>query len=174
MDIVQTNYTLLKHYLKDDGIFPNNALPVLVYKGVLKLPAIFPDTIRKLFDENSWTNSWRYGIYTYHHYHSNTHEVIGVCKGEATLLLGGEKGVEVCIERGDVIVLPAGVAHKNLDAMDNVECIGAYPDGKEYDIYYGKPEERPFTDKNIQKVPIPEYDPVFGLGGPMKVNWNLK
>jgi uncharacterized protein YjlB len=172
MDIVQPKYDLEKYYLKDDGIFPNSELPVLFYKGVLSLPALMPGYyIRRLFQKNNWTNSWRDGIYTHHHYHSITHEVIGVCQGQTTLLLGGDEGIKVNLEKGDVLVLPAGVAHKNLFAKDQIKCIGAYPEGKPYDMNYGSPSERPKADENIKNISLPQYDPVFGTQGPLELNW---
>src|SRR4051812_40962438 len=105
----------IEYILKDNGVFPNSALPVLHYKQILNLPVIFPAAaIRALFKKNGWTNNWKKGIYTYHHYHSITHEVLGVVKGKTILQLGGDDGIKIVIEKGDVVVVPAGVAHKNL------------------------------------------------------------
>ena len=74
---------LQTYFVKDDGIFPNSKLPIVYYPGVLDLPKIFPAlAIKRLFKENNWFNSWKQGIFTYHHYHSITHEVLGVVKGE--------------------------------------------------------------------------------------------
>jgi uncharacterized protein YjlB len=152
--------------LKDDGIFPNNKLPALLYKGVLNIPFLFPAThVKNLFKKNNWTNAWAFGIYEYHHYHSTTHEVLGVYEGKTTLQLGGDNGVKIDIEKGDVLVIPAGVAHKNLGKEKDVNCVGAYPNGMDYDMNYGKPGERPQTDENIKAVPIPATDPVYGAGG---------
>ena len=85
-----------KYFIKDDGIFPNSPLPVLHYPQVLRLPKLFPAVaIKRLFQNNNWKNNWKQGIYTFHHYHSITHEVLGVCKGETLLMLGGEIGITV-------------------------------------------------------------------------------
>lgn len=160
------------YYLKDDGRFPNNRLPLLLYKGALELPILFPsEHIKKIFAQNNWRNAWKNGIFEYHHYHSITHEVLGVYKGSASLQLGGENGTIVKVEKGDVLIIPAGVAHKNLDKQNKIKCVGAYPDGREYDMNYGNLGERPQTDKNISKVPVPSLDPVFGLQGGIKNYW---
>src|SRR5215212_7073678 len=151
------------YFVKDDGIFPNNNLPILYYPGILKLPRLFPAlTVKNLFKKNNWSNNWKQGIYTYHHYHSITHEVLGICKGETLLQLGGEKGITLLAQKGDVLVIPAGVAHMNLGKENDVTCVGGYPDGKDYDIRFGKKSERPRADRNIASVPIPTTDPVFG------------
>ncbi|MFY9311516.1 MAG: cupin [Bacteroidia bacterium] len=161
-----------KHYLKDDGKFPNSDLPVLVYKGVLALPLLFPsEHIKRIFSQHNWRNAWKNGIFEYHHYHSVTHEVLGVYRGSTTLLLGGENGIKVKIEKGDVLIIPAGVAHKNLDKQNKIKCVGAYPDGKDYDMNYGNIGERPQTDKNIKRVALPQLDPVFGSNGGIKKYW---
>ena len=159
--------------LKGDSRFPNSNLPVLLYKGILNIPFLFPTVhVRNLFKSNGWSNSLDNGIYGYHHYHSISHEVLGIYGGKTTLQLGGEKGVKITVEKGDVLVIPAGVAHKNLGKAEDVKCIGAYPGGMEYDMNYGKPGERPQTDKNIKKVPIPETDPVKGKNDGLTVIWN--
>ena len=82
------------------------------------------------------------------------------------------KGPKIFIEKGDVLVIPAGVAHKNLGAENSVGVIGAYPKGRHYDMNYGNPEERPGTDKNISKVPVPESDPVWGKENGLTRLWN--
>jgi len=149
--------------LRDDGKFPNSHLPAMLYKGALDTPMLFPAVhIKNLFEKNGWCNSWDAGIFEYNHYHSITHEVLGIYSGAAMLQLGGEDGQKILIEKGDVLVIPSGVAHKNLGNENDVGVIGAYPDGRDYDMNYGKPGERPRTDENIRKVPIPASDPVFG------------
>jgi uncharacterized protein YjlB len=173
MKWVKKHYAIEHYYLQDDGIFPNSHLPVLLYKGVLNFPPLFTTRyIKNLFKSKNWMNTWKNGIFGYHHYHSITHEVLGVYKGKALLLLGGEKGVEVVVEKGDVLIIPAGVAHKNLNPENSVKCIGAYPDGKDYDMNYGKEGERPQADKNIRKVKIPSNDPIYGENGGIKKFWN--
>lgn len=161
-----------KFYLKDDGIFPNSSLPVLYYPGVLLLPGLFPaGEVKDMFSHNDWKNNWQAGIYTFHHYHSNTHEAIGVVRGETTIQLGGDAGVKLKIQKGDVIVLPAGTAHKNLGDENAVVCVGGYPKGKEYDMCYGSDGERLAADENLKKVKLPDTDPVFGTQGGVVRYW---
>jgi len=161
-----------KIYLKDDGIFPNNPLPVLYYPGVLLLPGLFPaGEVKDMFSHNDWKNTWQAGIYTFHHYHSNTHEALGIVRGETTIQIGGDNGVQLKIQKGDVIILPAGTAHKNLGDENAVVCVGGYPKGKEYDMCYGSEKERPAADDNIRKVKVPDHDPVFGTHGGVLNYW---
>jgi hypothetical protein len=54
---------------------------VLLYKGVLQLPDDdAAKTVEKIFETNKWSNAWTNGIFDYHHYHSITHEVLGVVR----------------------------------------------------------------------------------------------
>ncbi|MFM7023792.1 MAG: cupin domain-containing protein [Flavobacteriales bacterium] len=152
-----------KIFIPDNGRYPGNSLPVLVYKSALKLPRLFPAKyIKKLFQKNGWTRNWKDGIYTYDHYHSNTHEVLGVSKGKSTIRFGGEKGPEITLEKGDVVVIPAGVAHKNLGRKNDLTCVGGYPEGKYPDSNYGEKGERPKADYKIASLSLPKCDPVFG------------
>src|SRR5580765_520165 len=81
---------VIAHYLRDDGVIPNNQkLPLLIYKGSLRLPEEEPaEAIEQLLQKNRWGASWRNGIYTYHHYHSTAHEVLLVLAGTAKVQLG--------------------------------------------------------------------------------------
>src|SRR4051794_7560263 len=94
----------------DDGCFPNSRLPLLVYRRVLSADA---DTMEQHFERNGWANAWRNGVFPFHHFHSNAHEVLGVAAGEISVCFGGPSGQIVRIRAGDVIVIPAGVAHCN-------------------------------------------------------------
>lgn len=147
---------------RDDGKIPNSKLPLLIYKNVFSEEKADADFIKAHFADRNWRNAWDNGIYDYHHYHSNTHEALGICGGFATLQLGGEQGEKVSVEAGDVIVIPAGVGHKRISASDDFGVVGAYPDGKDYDIKKGDAGDRPEADENIAKVPLPENDPVYG------------
>lgn len=158
--------------LQDDGIFPNSRYPALLYKGLLDIPMLFPAAhVKHLFEKNGWSNSWDARIFEYHHYHSLTHEVLGIYKGRTKLQLGGSNGPKIFVEKGDVLVIPAGVAHKNLSDENSVAVIGAYPDGRKYDMNYGKSGERPCTDENIKRVPVPDSDPVLGIKGGLTKIW---
>lgn len=160
------------YVLVDNGLFPGNVLPVLYYKNAVKLPLLFPGkAMEKVFRENGWTNNWRNGIYTFDHYHSLTHEVIGVFSGNTILQLGGEDGLKLEISKGDVIVIPAGVAHRNLGKETDVLCAGGYPEGKDFDMNFGKPGERPQTDQNIQALKLPVTDPLTGKPGALQAIW---
>lgn len=162
----------VEYLLKENGEFPNSVLPVLHYKKILKLPSLFPAAyIKKLFTSNNWTNNWRSGIYTYHHYHSITHEAMGVCHGSTIIRLGGDNNTIIMIEKGDVIIIPAGVAHKNMGREKDVICIGGYPEGRDFDMNYGRPGERPHADHNIKSLPLPSTDPVQGTEGGLVNIW---
>lgn len=169
----QNNLNVDRFIVEDDNKFPNSDLFVLLYKNVFA-DDIKADDIIKTFEKNNWRNNWINGIYDYHHYHSNTHEVIAITKGTVTVLLGGDAGTEKQLSKGDVIIIPAGVAHKRQSASDDFECTGAYPDGLQYDLKKGEAGERPAADEIIKAVPLPDNDPVYGAGGPLILNWEIQ
>ncbi len=159
-------------YCPDTGVFPNSHLPVILYRQVLDLPLVMKARyIKRLFASHQWTNAWNSGVFTYDHYHSITHEVLGFFKGSTLLQLGGEEGYQVKVAKGDVLVIPAGVAHRNLGREFDVGCIGAYPNGREYDINTGQPDERPGADRNIAAVPMPYQDPLCGSRAGLSEIW---
>ncbi len=160
-----------KYQFKDDGRIPNSKLPLLIYRGVLSDKEDASKVI-DVFEANNWTNSWDNGIYSYHHYHSTSHEVLGVYAGSALLHLGGESGERLRVKAGDVIIIPAGVGHKKLEASNDFAVVGAYPEGRDWDVLKGKPGERPRADENIAGLPIPKSDPVFGIDGGLTKTWS--
>jgi len=156
---------------RDNGGIPNSRLPLLLYREVFTERDLTGATrLERHFASNNWTNSWRNGIYPYHHYHSTTHEVLGFYSGSALVHLGGERGKKIRINAGDVVIIPAGVGHKNLGST-KLGVVGAYPDGLNWDMNYGKEGERPKADINISVVPIPETDPLLGKNGGLTDLW---
>jgi len=164
---------VISELLKDDGSYPNNPkCPLLVYKNAFHLPddnaAL---VIEEVFQANGWSGSWRNGIFSFHHYHSNTHEVLGCYSGSVKAQFGGPQGVTMTLERGDVVIIPAGVSHKNLGSSGDFRVVGAYPSGKNWDMNRGDPDERQQAIESIEKVSLPAADPVYGKDGPLFEHW---
>lgn len=160
------------YYFEDDGAIPNNAeLPLLIYPKALSEGEANISKIRDLLNSHGWSNSWVNGIYSYHHYHSTTHEVLAVLSGSTDVKMGGEQGEEISISTGDVTVIPAGVGHCNVESSGEFRVIGAYPDGRSYDLCIGKADERPEVLQNIREVPLPDFDPISGEKDPLYQYW---
>ena len=56
--------------------------------------------------------------------------VLGIAAGWVRVRLGGEGAQTVELRAGDVVVIPAGVAHKNEGASPDLLVVGAYPRGQ--------------------------------------------
>ncbi len=159
-------------HFKDDGVYPGSVLPVLVYRAAITADAQDRASVfERGFAQNDWRNCWRNGVYSFAHYHSTAHEALGVYSGSARLRLGGEHGQSVEVRSGDVILIPAGVAHHNIGASPDFSVVGAYPDGRQWDLLRGLPGERPKSDHTIAALPIPDYDPIYGVDGPLRQIW---
>jgi uncharacterized protein YjlB len=159
---------------QDDGAIPNNPkLPFIHYRSPVGMPDAGDPAVvlEELFKRNGWGDSWRNGIYDYVHYHSSTHEVLGIARGEAHVRFGGDKGKIFELHTGDVVILPAGTGHQCLSASKDLLVIGAYPSGAKYDECTGLPQERQRALQSIPKVPLPAKDPVYGADGPLLDAW---
>ena len=97
--------------------------------------------------------------------------MLGIYRASAKVQLGDEEGVVLDINAGDVIIIPAGVAHKNLSSSADFGVVGAYPEGQDWDMNYGKPGEGPNADRNIERVASPKLDPIYGTDGPLLEKW---
>jgi uncharacterized protein YjlB len=136
--------------------------PLLVYPQITTHPN--PELFEELFARNRWPAAWRNGVFPFHHFHSNSHEVLGVYAGEVTVQFGGDAGVALSAKPGDVIILPAGTRHKKLSSRGVLGIVGAYPEGSDPDTCRG-------SSPRVQAVPLPACDPVYGPDGPLFTYW---
>ena len=122
---------------------------------------------------------WRYTMYSRSHFHSTAHELLVVANGKAELCFGGETNpgrAEVEVSKGDVMIVPAGVAHRLVREIreeggdddggnGSFEMVGSYERGKSWDMCYGVEGEEKKVDK-IKDVNWWAEDPIYGSGGP--------
>ncbi|UTH14273.1 cupin domain-containing protein [Macrococcus equipercicus] len=143
---------------------PNHIIyPAIVYSQAVTDPA-------ETFKNNGWQRIWENGVFDYHHFHPNAHEVLGVKSGDAELMIGGENGQKLKVQTGDVILLPAGYGHKLLSRSDDFKVVGAYPEDKKIELLTSY-DNLTAIQSRINQVMIPPTDPVEGKSGPMFKEW---
>ena len=160
---------------KDDGETPNNArYPAILYRSPVQLPDVFDSAaiFEDLFEANGWKDAWRNGMYDFLHFHTHTHEVLGLARGTVRAQFGGAKGKTLNLKAGDVVILPAGTGHRRVEASKDLLIVGAYPaNGGKYD----EPKPKDVTHARalaaIARVRLPSADPVYGKDGPLKRHW---
>lgn len=143
-----------------DGV-PNSALPLLYYSQVANntennAAAWF----EFVFARHGWPPRWRYPIYDFIHFYSTTHEALGIYQGQAHIQFGGARGPVVHIARGDAVVIPAGVGHRQVSASRDFMVVGAYPQGCSVDLCRDRPERLAAVRHRISLVPLPDGDPL--------------
>lgn len=168
-----TEPKVIPHRLAASGNIPNHPRwPLLIYPGAVAIAGADPAAaFEALFDRNRWPAAWRNGVYPYHHFHCNAHEALGVYSGEVTVQFGGEDGVTVTARPGDVIVLPAGTGHKKLASRGSLGIVGAYPAGQHPDMCTPLLSNARRSAEAIERVAVPECDPVYGATGPLLTHW---
>jgi len=160
------------YLFEDDGFIPNSRLPLIVRRGAITPDATDPaKAFERTFQQNGWTNSWRNGIYDYHHYHSTAHEVLGIASGTATVRFGGERGEIVPLATGDVVIIPAGVGHALINQGGELLVVGAYAYGRDWDLIRDDPQAIGMARQRISATPLPSSDPVDGESGPLMKLW---
>jgi uncharacterized protein YjlB len=159
---------------EDDGETPNNPrLPLVVYRAAVRLAGEHDPAapFERAFAKHGWGDGWRNGIYPFLHFHTATHEVLGIARGRATVEFGGAKGRALTVEAGDVVVLPAGTGHRRIEASGDLLVVGAYPRNASFDQKRPGQVDHKKAVAAIAEVPMPEMDPVHGREGPLMTLW---
>ncbi len=97
--------------------------------------------------------------------------MLGIYIGSAVARHGGENGVTVTLNPGDVVIIPAGVGHKKLSASPGFGVVGAYPRGQQPDLCRALRSSCRRAAEQVARVLVPGRDPVHGPGGPMCEHW---
>ena len=162
---------IVEHFLLPAGpVVPNNPeLPVIVYRQAVAEDGDRATAFEAAFKRNGWQGTWRNGIFSYHHYHSGAHEVLGIARGSGQVMLGGPGGMEFTVAAGDCMLLPAGTGHCRLSASTDFLVIGAYPPGQHADMQIDAPDEHKM--QAIRDCPLPDRDPVDDAAGALAGFW---
>lgn len=161
----------------DDGETPNNPyFPLVLYRSPVHLdPHYDPAAIfEALFAQNAWEDSWRNGIFDFLHFHTHTHEVLGIACGAVRVQFGGKSGNILELRAGDVAVLPAGTGHRRISCSKELLVVGAYPHGGRYDQPKPGEVDHKRAILSIAEVQTPTADPVYGRNGPLNRLWQRR
>ncbi|KAI6780626.1 Cupin [Emericellopsis cladophorae] len=166
--------TTSRHQIPAHGFIPNTSIshhPLLIYHGAFQQPVNPSSVEQHLTAFGVVKPHWRYSMYTKTHFHSTAHEVLVVTDGRARLNFGGEENpgrVELTVDPGDVIVIPAGVSHRLLhDESGAFAMVGSYPvNSRQWDMCYGGPDDEDKVN-GIGGLSWFERDPVYGDDGPV-------
>ncbi|KAK9897870.1 hypothetical protein P389DRAFT_169890 [Cystobasidium minutum MCA 4210] len=169
--------------------FPNSSLhnlPLIIYRPFAVgngSGTLDPAEVERLLEGNDLTPAWRYGMYPFNHYHSNTHEILVPYKGSAKLAFGHDSSPD-CIHHtavpGDVYILPAGIAHRSLEQSNDFQMVGSYPAGShDWDNCKGShnEEEKKKLWNSVSQLGRKEnwlkMDPIYGDTGesPLRSFW---
>ncbi|SDC00024.1 cupin domain-containing protein [Niabella drilacis] len=159
-------------YFKEDPQIPSSPLPLLVYRGFFdKEYDACEDWLIKKFRSNKWFPSPALGAFNFTHYYINTHIVLGVCAGEAQWQLGGTLGIITVLEKGDVMVIPAGVALRHLGSGTDLNLAGACSVNVSPELQRRQSGNRVHANRSIANIPTPDNDPILGPGAGLLTIW---
>jgi uncharacterized protein YjlB len=150
------------HSFEPDGGIPNSALPLILWRGRLPKEMRGGTAATALFRKNGWQGTWVYTVFPYWHFHTRGHEVLACVSGRARIGFGGDHGIKVHVEVGDVCAIPAGVGHRKFDASGDFQMAGGYPPQQEGNIVRPGDLDDGRIAREIAAVGLPETDPVSG------------
>ena len=167
-----TSLRVSKHQIPAFHGLPNTSIqskPLFIYHSAFTGSFGASDVEAHLREAAVVSPAWRYTMYSETHFHSTSHEVLSITSGRAKCCFGGEHNpdrVEVLLNRGDVVIVPAGVAHRLLEDHGGFQMVGSYPISMNWDMCYGRKGEEKKVDA-IKDLKWFERDPVYGDTGPV-------
>ena len=155
------------HAPRGDRVPNNDRYPAVIARNALG--GEHDDAaVKALLRANGWGGAWTWQVFDFHHFHPDAFEVLAVAQGSATLMLGGPQGEEIDVEAGDVMILPPGFGHRQIEARSGFQICGAYPPGQEdYTVIRADEGYDEATLEQIASVKEPTTDPVWGGEGPL-------
>lgn len=165
------------HYLliaqADNGVPNNPLLPLIIYpQAVPEEEEDIAAWLEERFASHDWPPAWRDNVYPYTHYHPNTHELLGIGAGWAEILFGGDNGRVMTVHAGDVVLIPAGVGHKQIAASEDFFAVGAYPRGMQPGTLRDEKHDLHRAQELVKRVPLPQLDPLRGSEGAVIDIWH--
>ncbi|WP_300597227.1 hypothetical protein [Niabella sp.] len=158
-------------YFREDRLIPNSPHPLLVYRNFFdKEYEACESWLKKKFVTNKWFPFSGLQFFDVAYYYINTHIVLGVCSGEAKWQLGGTLGLTMIIEKGDVLVIPAGVALRHLESSTDFKITGA----SSLDVTPRIRKETSGNSKDAEQIAgiaLPDTDPVLGTDDGLLAIW---
>ena len=154
-----------------EGGIPNSSLPLAFWRGRLPREARDGKAACALYRNNGWTGAWVYTVYPFWHFHTKGHEVLSCVSGTATIGFGGDGGIRVDVEVGDVCVIPAGVGHRRFEASDGFLMAGAYPPEQEGNIVRPGDVGLEEAARLIAALRLPDTDPISGRNDGVVALW---
>ncbi|KAF5521620.1 Uncharacterized protein CGCA056_v006361 [Colletotrichum aenigma] len=148
---------------------PNSDFPVLVYRGVLGTgDELDEDEVSEKLQQYGWVKK------------------VGIFQGRSELVFGeggsdpAGSGVRCWVRPGDVVVVPAGVAHasvadeKAAPGEKEYRYVGVYPE--ESPQWRSEMGRKPLQEKQglveeVEGVGLPRMDPLYGVDGPLIKIW---
>jgi uncharacterized protein YjlB len=173
VDILRGCHENWTYTLGASDFVPNNPdCPLIVYAQAVPIGGPDPAVaFEELFGANGWPPGWRNGVLAFHHFHSTSHEVLGIYSGEVRVCFGGDGGPQITLVPGDVIVVPAGVAHERIASRGQLGIVGAYPQAHNRDLCEADVDPCHFHGQRVRQVSKPQFDPVRGAQGGLVQHW---
>jgi uncharacterized protein YjlB len=161
-------------FFEADGGIPNSRLPLVFWKGRLPQDARSASAATALYRRNGWGGTWVYTVFPYWHFHTRGHEALACVSGRALIGFGGDGGVKVEVEVGDVCVIPAGVGHKRFESSSDFQMAGGYPPGQEGNIVRPGDLDAETTARELAEVALPGTDPISGKADGVVTIWGAE
>jgi len=164
--------TAQQHLFEPDSGIPNSRLPLVLWRGRLPASARSGSAATALYRRNGWQGTWVYTVFPYWHFHTRGHEALACVSGRARIGFGGDQGIKVDVEVGDVCVIPAGVGHRRFDSSGDFQMAGGYPSGQEGNIVRPGDLDDARIVREIAALALPETDPISGRADGVVAAWS--
>lgn len=149
---------------------PNSPLPLVLARGAFARD-VTKESAGEQVRRHGWTGTWVWPVFDYWHYHTTGHEVLVVLSGTARVGFGGEEGQAFGLSRADMVLIPAGVGHRSLDASSDFKVLGAYPPRQDGTVVRAGEKTLDEALAEISTLSLQRRDPATGEEPGILTHW---
>ena len=122
-----------RYFTADDWI-PNNPRFPVTYMRISQVATADIATVSERLSQHGWQVQWQAAPFSFRHFHSTSHLLLTVIRGEGVMSIGGAQGKLQALTPGDVLILPAGTGQQLVSGSDDFQVLAAYPEEQCWDI----------------------------------------